>query len=83
MSTAVALVQAGLGITLLPSTAVELKSQADVRSKPIDAPGFAREIALVRRKGSALHPSAEAFIERLAAAARDRDGSGLTGCPPT
>jgi DNA-binding transcriptional LysR family regulator len=65
MSTAVALVQAGLGITILPSTAVELRSQSDVRSQPIDAPGFAREIALLRRKGSALHPSAEAFIEML------------------
>ena len=69
MSTAVALVQAGLGITILPSTAVELKTQADVRSRPIDVPGFAREIALVRRKGSTLHPSAEAFIEKLAALA--------------
>jgi DNA-binding transcriptional LysR family regulator len=69
MSTAVALVQAGLGITILPSSAVELKTQADVRSRPIDVPGFAREIALVRRKGSTLHPSAEAFIEKLAAAA--------------
>ena len=73
MSTAVALVQAGLGITILPSTAVELKTQADVRSQPIDVPGFAREIALVRRKGSTLHPSAEVFIEKLAAAARARE----------
>jgi DNA-binding transcriptional LysR family regulator len=76
MSTAVALVQAGLGITILPATAVELKTQPDVRSHPIDEPGFAREIALVRRKGSALHPSAEAFIEKLIAVARARD-------PPT
>jgi DNA-binding transcriptional LysR family regulator len=71
MSTAVALVQAGLGITVLPSTAVELKTQADVRSRPIDIPGFAREIALVRRKGSTLHPSAEAFIQKLAAVAQN------------
>ena len=70
MSTAVALVQAGLGITILPSTAVELKTQADVRSRAIDAPGFAREIVLLRRKGSALHASAESFIERLAATAQ-------------
>lgn len=71
MSTAVALVQAGLGITILPSSAVELKTQADVRSRPIDVPGFAREIALVRRKGSTLHPSAEAFIEKLAVVAQN------------
>jgi DNA-binding transcriptional LysR family regulator len=70
MSTAVALVQAGLGISILPSTAIELKSQTDVLSQPIAEAGFAREIALVKRKGSALHPTAEAFIERLATAAR-------------
>ena len=70
MSTAVALVQAGLGITILPSTAVELKTQSDVSSRPIDVPGFAREIVLLRRKGSALHPSAEGFIEQLTATAR-------------
>jgi len=70
ISTAIALVQAGLGITILPSSAVELKNQAQVRSHLIDVPGFAREIALVRRKGSVLNPSAEAFIEQLVAAAR-------------
>jgi len=75
MSTAVALVQAGLGITILTSSAVELKTQADVQSRPVDVPGFAREIALVRRKGSTLHPSAEAFIEKLAAAARAREAT--------
>jgi DNA-binding transcriptional LysR family regulator len=70
MSTAVALVQAGLGITILPSTAVELKTQSDVSSRPIDVPGFAREIVLLRRKGSALHPSAESFIQQLTATAQ-------------
>ena len=70
MSTAIALVQAGLGLSILPSTAVELKSQTDVLSQPIAEAGFAREIALVKRKGSALHPTAEAFIERLDGAAR-------------
>jgi len=70
MSTAVALVQAGLGITILPSTAVELKTQSDVSSRPIDVPGFAREIVLLRRKGSALHASAESFIQQLTAAAQ-------------
>ena len=69
MSTAVALVQAGLGIAILPSTAVELKSQSDVRSRPIDLPGFSRDIVLLRRKGSSLPPSAESFIEILTRAA--------------
>ena len=76
MSTAVALVQAGLGISILPSSAIELKSQTDVRSQPIEEAGFAREIALVKRKGSALHPTAESFIEKLAAAAGELAPTG-------
>ena len=72
MSTAVALVRAGLGIAILPSAAVELKTQSGIRSRPIAEPGFSRDIALVRRKGSALHPSAEVFIERLILASRER-----------
>jgi DNA-binding transcriptional LysR family regulator len=75
MSTAVALVQAGLGIAILPSTAVEVRTQADVRAQPICEPGFSREIALVRRKGSTLHPSAEIFIERLISAVQPRDSA--------
>jgi len=74
MSTAVALVQAGLGITILPSTALELKTHANIRSRPLDIPGFSREIALMRRKGSPLHPSAAAFVQRLMGwAAPDRE----------
>ncbi|MFL6603247.1 MAG: LysR family transcriptional regulator, partial [Steroidobacteraceae bacterium] len=34
MSTAVALVRASLGITILPSTAAEIKMQSDIRSRP-------------------------------------------------
>jgi DNA-binding transcriptional LysR family regulator len=79
MSTAVALVQAGLGVAILPAHAVELKTQPDVRSRPIAEPGFSREIALVRRKGSALHASAAAFIERLRAAARVREAADFSG----
>jgi len=75
MSTAVALVQAGLGIAILPATAVEVRTQADVRARPICEPGFSREIALVRRKGSTLHPSAEIFIERLISAAQSRESA--------
>jgi len=65
MSTAVALVRAALGITILPSTAAELKTQSNICSRPISEPGFSRDIALVRRKGSTLHPSAERFVELL------------------
>jgi DNA-binding transcriptional LysR family regulator len=69
IATAVALVQAGLGVAVLPSTAVEVNSQAGVVSRPIAGPGFTRDIALLRRKGSTLHPSAAAFVARLEATA--------------
>lgn len=69
IATAVALVQAGLGVAVLPSTAVEVNSQSGVVSRPIAGPGFTRDIALVKRKGSTLHPSAAAFVARLEATA--------------
>lgn len=69
IATAVALVQAGLGVAVLPSTAVEVNSQTGVISRRISGPGFTRDIALVKRKGSTLHPSATAFVARLEAIA--------------
>ena len=71
IATAVALVQAGLGVAVLPSTAAELNSHTDVVTRSIAGPGFTRDIALVMRKGSTLHPSAAAFVARLQAASKD------------
>lgn len=64
MSTGVALVQAGLGITVLPSTAVELRSPG-IQARRVDDPGFARHIVLIRRREVPLRRIVDAFVQTL------------------
>ncbi|KQV55634.1 MULTISPECIES: LysR family transcriptional regulator [unclassified Caulobacter] len=65
MTTAVALVRAGLGLAILPSTAVEIHTQARIAARPITAPAFTRTIVLLRRRNSPVRPVVEAFIDRV------------------
>jgi DNA-binding transcriptional LysR family regulator len=64
MSTAVALVQAGLGVTILPSTAVEARS-AGVKAKPVEDVLFVRKLVLIRRKSSAVRTIVQQFIDTV------------------
>ena len=68
MSTAVGLVRAGLGIAILPSSAIELEL-AGVTSRPIARAPMAREISVVRKGGRSLVPAARHFVSALAEAA--------------
>lgn len=67
MSTAVGMVRAGLGVALLPLGGVNLELDSRLRVKTIDAPGFSRQIALVRLKSRTLSPAAAAFLDALVA----------------
>lgn len=62
MSTSVAMVKAGLGVGVLPSTAVELRDAA-ILSRPIEHPAFERHVVLLRRRNAVLPPAAQRFIE--------------------
>jgi DNA-binding transcriptional LysR family regulator len=64
MSTAVALVTAGLGVAILPSTAVEVRSPGVV-ARPLDDPAFSRRLSLVRRRAGSVRRIVDAFIVRL------------------
>ncbi|MBP0491500.1 LysR family transcriptional regulator [Pararoseomonas indoligenes] len=55
MSTAIALVAAGLGIAALPEAAVPLAPRGGVRVRPLDRPAVQREITLIHRAGAAGH----------------------------
>ncbi|MXP64958.1 LysR family transcriptional regulator [Roseomonas sp. M0104] len=63
--TLVGMVRAGLGLGVLPSTAVEMQVSPDLRALPIGDPPLTRPIALVRRAGRSLSPAAEAFLAML------------------
>lgn len=65
MTTAVALVRAGLGVAILPSTAVEIRTQARIAARPIDDPAFTRTIVLLRRRNSPARPVVQAFIDSV------------------
>jgi DNA-binding transcriptional LysR family regulator len=64
MSTAVALVQAGMGIAILPSTAIEARS-AGILARRIDDSGFVRKLVLVKRKSAALSKVVQQFVESV------------------
>ncbi|WP_202684762.1 LysR substrate-binding domain-containing protein [Skermanella mucosa] len=66
MSTALGLVRAGLGIAILPSTAIELRLDPAIPSLRIAEPRLRRSITLVLKTGRSLPPAAEAFRELLA-----------------
>ena len=79
MSSAIGMVRAGLGVTILPSTAMELRADRKLRSKPIDDPGCTRRIVIVRRSGRSLSPAAESFVDELLAATPASGGGGRLG----
>jgi DNA-binding transcriptional LysR family regulator len=68
MMTAVAMVRAGLGLTILPEWAREASCEPELASRPIDDRRFVRPVTLVRRRGRTLPPAAQAFLGVVAAA---------------
>jgi DNA-binding transcriptional LysR family regulator len=65
MMTAVGLVRAGLGVTILPASAKEIDAEPSLRARPIDDARFSRTISLVKRRKRTLPPACEAFLKEL------------------
>jgi DNA-binding transcriptional LysR family regulator len=77
MMTAVAMVRAGLGLTILPGSSREILAEPSVVARAIDDPRFVRPIALVKKRGRTLPPVTEAFVTAIAPAlAGTRKGKG-------
>jgi DNA-binding transcriptional LysR family regulator len=70
MMTAVAMVRAGLGLTILPGSAREIRAEPGLRSRLIDDPGFSRPVSIIKRAGRTLPPLSQSFLDHLAAALR-------------
>ena len=68
MMTAVALVRAGLGLTVLPASARELRAEPSLRSRVIDDPAFVRPVSLVKKRSRSLSPAAQHFVSVCVAA---------------
>jgi DNA-binding transcriptional LysR family regulator len=74
MSTAIGLVRAGLGATLLPSSAAELRATSDLTVRDLDAPRIERALGVLKQRRRAYSPAAEAFVAVLAALTRSEFG---------
>ena len=70
MMTAVGMVRAGLGLTILPGSAREIKAEPGLLSKRIDDPAFTRPVSIIKRSGRTLPPLSQTFLEQLAACLR-------------
>jgi len=69
-STALALVKAGLGLTIQPSSSMELASSRGLKFRTIRHQGFTRQIGVIQNARRSLSPSAEIFIKMLSAACK-------------
>jgi DNA-binding transcriptional LysR family regulator len=71
LSTSLGLVEAGLGISVLPKLATPQGDHPIIVTRPIGNPEVARTIGVVRRRGGSLAPAAERFLEMLLGRWRD------------
>lgn len=65
MMTAVGMVRAGIGITLLPSSALEVIAEPSLLSRRINDPNFTRQISLIKKRNRTLPPLSKAFSDYL------------------
>jgi len=65
MMTAIGMVQAGLGIAILPASAREIQIDPNLCSLPIKGTHFAREISLIKKRRRTLPPLSVSFAEYL------------------
>jgi DNA-binding transcriptional LysR family regulator len=79
MSTAVGLVEARLGIALLPTSALEMQRLTALQRRPLRGTALSREIGVIAKAGRTLAPAAQAFVDALdecVAASRGRTRAG-------
>ena len=72
MSTAIGLVRAGLGATLLPSSAAELRAAGDLVIRDLESPRIERQLGILKQRRRAYSPAAEALVAALREAAEPR-----------
>ncbi|MBN9528419.1 MAG: LysR family transcriptional regulator [Alphaproteobacteria bacterium] len=70
ISTALALVEVGLGVSVLPAYAMAWSPSAGIAARPLAEPQISREVAVIMRSFRSLPPSANEFIQRLQQNAR-------------
>ncbi|PVE20167.1 LysR family transcriptional regulator, partial [Microvirga sp. KLBC 81] len=62
VTTALALVEAGLGVAVLPAYALAAARHRKVVGKPLIDPNIAREVAMIHATGRSVSPATQAFV---------------------
>jgi DNA-binding transcriptional LysR family regulator len=70
MSTALALVRAGLGVTILPGLALEMEGARQLRARPIPDADLDRHISIIQATGRSLSPAADVLFQAVCSACR-------------
>ena len=65
MTTAIMMVEAGLGVAVLPAYVWGFARAFNVVSKVLSEPEVRREVAIIQASGRSLSPAAEAFLTYL------------------
>jgi DNA-binding transcriptional LysR family regulator len=65
LSTSLGLVEAGLGISVLPRMATPQGDHPFLVTRPIRDPEISRTIGVVRRRGGSISPAATTFMNML------------------
>ena len=65
MTTALALVEVGVGVTALPANTLPLIRGRDIAGRPLVQPTVMREISMITRHGRSLSPAAAEWRRRL------------------
>jgi len=65
LSTSLGMVEAGVGISVLPRMATPMHDHPILVARPLDNPTVSRTIGIVRRQGAALSPIAQQFLQLL------------------
>ena len=71
MSTAAGMVKAGLGVTILPSSAIQMGELAGLVTRPISHPAITRELGILEKSGRSLSPAAEGLLLIVKAVAKE------------
>jgi len=65
MSTAIGMVRAGLGVTVLPTASLEVQSATDLGVRNFADRALVRQIGIVKRRGRSMTPAVEKFCAFL------------------
>src|SRR4051794_18264178 len=68
MSTAAGMVKASLGVTILPSSAIQMGELAGLVTRPIPRPAITQELGILEKSARSLPPAAEGFLRAIKAA---------------